>query len=92
MNDAIACIWREEIDSLAFVPPDHGGQCVIHRRAFRALLGVEPDAQACRDYFERHADSFKRAAAEKIRRAELPVDANFHLNSRNIARTLAPPR
>src|SRR6476469_144498 len=34
-----AALWRREIDSLSFMPAGHQGECVVHRRAFRVLLG-----------------------------------------------------
>jgi hypothetical protein len=78
--------WRADIDSLAFEPSHHEGQCVVHRRAFRTLLGIEATPQACIDYFHAHHAVFEAAAADKIAQRDLPQDANFHLNSRDICR------
>jgi hypothetical protein len=82
--------WRADIDSLAFAPPQHQGQCVVHRRAFRTLLGIEATPQACIDYFHAHRIVFEAAAAAKIARRELPRDMSFHLNSRDIRRFASP--
>jgi hypothetical protein len=78
--------WREDIDALAFYPAGHLGQCVIHRRAFRVLLGFAAPAAACIDYFAMQRAAFERAARHKIQRATLDAGANFHLNSRDIQR------
>lgn len=76
--------WREDIDSLAFHPEGHQGLCVIHRRAFRTLLGFLPEPHDCCKHFESQQPIFQRAAIEKIARAGLLSDENFHLNSRDI--------
>jgi hypothetical protein len=83
---SVDCRWRDDIDSLAFTPPAHRGQCVVHRRAFRALLQFAPQPDDCRAFFAQHSDRFVAAAQRKIERAALPADANFHLNSRDIRR------
>jgi hypothetical protein len=61
---------------------------MVHRRAFRTLLGFNPLPADCGSYFAQHHVAFQRAAAEKIARAELQPDTNFHLTSRNVARAL----
>lgn len=76
--------WRDDIDSLAFQPDEHNGLCVIHRRAFRALLGFLPEPNDCCAYFENQQDIFQRAAAAKIARAVVLSENSFHLNSRDI--------
>ena len=81
--------WRDDIDSLAFQPGGHEGMCVVHRLAFRTLLGIDATPQACIDYFHAHQPAFDAAAMAKIARRELPRDANFHLNSRDIKRFAA---
>ena len=81
------CCWRDDIDSLAFVPPGHEGTCVVHRRALRTLLGFMPDVETCERFFAEYNARFIAAAARKIERAQLPRTANFHLNSRDIARS-----
>lgn len=82
--ETTTCFWREDIDSLAFHPEGHNGLCVVHRRAFRTLLGLMPEPQECSAYFEAQRDIFERAAAAKIARAILRPEQNFHLNSRDI--------
>jgi hypothetical protein len=79
-------IWRADIDSLAFYPTEHRGQCVIHRRAFRALLGFDAQQQDCLNCFEMRRATFERAAQTKIQRGKLAATSNFHLNSRDIQR------
>ncbi|MET0378029.1 MAG: DUF1488 family protein, partial [Spongiibacteraceae bacterium] len=84
-HDAI-CFWRDDVDSLAFRPDGHEGWCVIHRRAFRAILGFEPAPNDCLNYFEKTRTAFHQAARAKIRRAEITPASNFHLNSRDMLR------
>jgi hypothetical protein len=76
--------WRSDIDSLAFRPTGHSGQCVVHRRAFRVILGKDAVPARCLAFFVEHSDRFEAAAAEKIARAGLGNDANFHLDSRDV--------
>lgn len=87
-----AAYWRADIDSLSFQPQAHTGQCVTHRRAFRALLGIEPEPKDCLTCFSAHRDAFERAAAAKIGRASLAEDAHFHLTSRDLVRAGVPRR
>jgi hypothetical protein len=90
---SISAFWRDNIDSLAFQPDGYNGLCVIHRRAFRALLGFLPEPADCCAYFETQREIFQRAAAEKIAHAVAlsngKLDAHFHLNSRDIRKALA---
>lgn len=88
-EETTTCFWREDIDSLAFHPDGHKGLCVIHRRAFRTLLGFSPESKDCFVYFENRRDIFQHAATEKISRARVLADGSFHLNSRDIRQTLA---
>lgn len=81
-----ACDWRADIDSLAFRPTGHEGLCVVHRRAFRALLGDIATPEQCAEYFGTQQPAFERAANRKITRNQIARDANFHLNSRDIKR------
>lgn len=78
--------WREDIDSLAFYPSQHNGSCVVHRLAFRSLLGFAPTPNDCANYFSTHHELFERAAQEKIMRKNIAADLNFHLNSRDLRR------
>lgn len=89
MTDSdVDVVWRDDIDSLAFRPQGHRGLCVMHRRAFRVLLGRDATPQQCLDYFHAHGAVFERAAHAKIARASLAVDAYFHINSRNVRAAL----
>ena len=86
-----AARWRPEIDALAFRPPGHAADCVLHRLAFRALLGrPDPEPSDCAGLFARREDDFLRAAAAKIARRRLPANAAFHLTSRDVTRSLTP--
>jgi hypothetical protein len=78
--------WHTAVDALGFQPQGHRGLCLVHRLAFRTLLGVEPTPADCHAYFDEWQTIFQRAAAAKIRRAGLSVDVNFHLSSRDIRR------
>lgn len=80
-------VWRDDIDSLAFRPDSHAGWCVMHRRAFRTLLGFEPTPQDCLEYFDREQLAIRKAASKKTQRATIAPDQNFHLNSRDIRRS-----
>jgi hypothetical protein len=86
LPDELTALWRDDIDSLAFQPLRHDGQCVVHRLAFRTLLGIDAIPQACVDYFHEQRAAFEAAATAKIERRGLPRDANFHLNSRDLGR------
>ena len=86
-----AARWRPEIDALAFRPPGHAADCVLHRLAFRALLGrPDPDPSDCASLFARREGDFVRAAAAKIAQRGLPAGAAFHLTSRDVARARGP--
>jgi hypothetical protein len=78
--------WRPDLDSLSFQPRDHAGQCLIHRRAFKTILGFNPTPDDCAACFQQREAAFQAAAAAKIGRAALAADANFHLTSRDILR------
>lgn len=88
MLSADTAFWREDIDSLAFYVDQHEGLCVMHRRAFRALLGFDPTPQQCLDYFEQRRVVFVQSARNKIERAKIPSSANFHITSRDIRRAV----
>lgn len=82
--------WLDGIDSLAFTPEGHSARCVVHRRAFRVLLGrADPDETACLGFHAANRAAFARAAAEKIASRGLARDAALHLNSRDVRRALA---
>jgi hypothetical protein len=78
--------WRADLDSLSFQPRGHAGHCLIHRRAFKTILGFNPTPDDCAACFQQRQAAFQAAAAAKIDRAALTVDANFHLTSRDILR------
>jgi hypothetical protein len=82
-------IWRDDIDALEFDVAGHGGVCLIHRLAFRKLLGKAPAAETCLAFFVAHTSAFVAAAREKIAKQQLPPGRNFHLNSRDVTRELA---
>jgi len=81
--------WRADVEALAFRPEAHGGVCMVHRHAFRTLLGYMPSPDDCTAFFHLHAAAFHVAARAKIARAGLAGDANLHLTSRDVARTMA---
>jgi hypothetical protein len=78
--------WRSDLDSLSFRPAGHAGQCLVHRRAFRTILGFNPTPADCAACFLQQQSAFQAAAAAKIGRTTLAADANFHLTSRDILR------
>ena len=80
--------WRHDIDALAFEPDDHGGLCMVHRRAFRTLLRLSPEPGDCEVFFRTHQRAFQAAASAKIRRADVAPGVNFHLTSRDVAREM----
>jgi hypothetical protein len=85
--------WSEAADSVAFEPAGHGAECLVHRRAFRALmvrtsLPREPLATDCLAFFGRNAAAFQAAAAAKIAQRALPPAARFHLTSRDVRRAM----
>jgi hypothetical protein len=88
MSDEGEPIWRSDIDSLAFRPSGHSGICVIHRRAFRTLLGRSPSPQQSIDFYLMHRDSFEAAARAKLAAKDIRDTDNFHLTSRDVRRRL----
>jgi hypothetical protein len=81
-------IWRNDIDALAFQPREHVGLCMVHRRAFRTLLGTTPSPQQCVEFYTVHQEAFQAAARAKLLRTKPPSTANFHLTSRDVIRQL----
>jgi hypothetical protein len=77
-------IWRDDIDALAFRPAGHDGFCMVHRLALRTVIGYPAAAAECLSFFAANRQIFEAAARDKIARAALPADANFHLTSRDI--------
>jgi hypothetical protein len=82
----VNCTWRADLDSLSFQPRGHSGQCLIHRRAFKTILGFNATPDDCATCFQQLQPAFQAAAAAKIARAALASDANFHLTSRDVLR------
>ncbi|MDH7800182.1 MULTISPECIES: hypothetical protein [unclassified Rhizobium] len=87
MQDAAE--WSDELDALRFAVPGHGAFCAVHRLAFKAVLGANPDREAALAYFRDHEAAFTAAALAKIKRSALPAGRNLHLNSRDIRRAIA---
>ena len=83
-----APIWRTDVDALAFRPDGHRGLCMVHRHAFRTLLRHYPSPEECGGFFRECVAVFHAAARAKIERAAVPVDANFHLTSRDLSRQM----
>src|SRR5215475_698511 len=66
-------VWRSDIDALAFRLDEHSASCMVHRRAFRTLLGFEPAPADCLRHFCEHEHAFRSAAAAKIAQKKLPA-------------------
>jgi len=85
-------LWRSDIDALVFPVDAHAASCMVHRRAFRTLLGFDPAPADCLRHFGEHAPAFRSAAAAKIAQKKLVAGTNLHLTSRDIARKLLSMR
>lgn len=81
--------WEVAIDALSFRPRGHDGHCVVHRRAFRVLVGGAADPGLCLAFARDHASALEAAAAGRIAARGLPAGARFHLTSREIRRALS---
>ena len=81
-----AAIWRGDIDALAFRPAGHAGSCVVHRRAFRVLVGRDAGREECLAFYDAHRGAFHSAARAKIARRAIRAEASFHLTSRDVRR------
>jgi hypothetical protein len=81
-------IWRNDIDALAFQPEEHIGLCMVHRRAFRTLLGVTPSPRQCIEFFNAHQAAFQAAARAKLLQTRVATTETFHLTSRDVSRQL----
>ena len=79
-------LWNDDLDALEFRLSGHEGLCVVHRLAFRAMLATSPTRDSCIRFFQSRERTFIAAAREKIASRSLPVDARFHLNSRDLRR------
>jgi hypothetical protein len=80
--------WRSHIEALAFQPAGRQEDCVVHRRAFRTLLGFDPSPEECESFFRANRAAFEAAARCKILEKSLASGFNFHLTSRDVARQL----
>jgi hypothetical protein len=80
--------WRSHIDALAFQPDGRQEYCVVHRRAFRTLLGFDPTPEECESFFRANRAAFEAAASAKIDEKNIAGGLNFHLTSRDVARQL----
>lgn len=80
--------WRADLDALEFSPPGHGAPCLMHRLAFRALLGRDPAPAQCLAYFEARSAAFLAASTRKIAARALARSCSLHLTSRDIKRQL----
>lgn len=75
--------WRDDLDALQF-DAGEGRLCMMHRLAFRALIGLRrPQPEQCLAYFREHEPLFRRAAEQKIARAG-GCAGNFHITSRDV--------
>jgi Protein of unknown function (DUF1488) len=83
--------WRSDIDALAFQPDGGQAYCMVHRRAFRTLLGFDPSPEECETHFRMHRDAFEAAARAKMLETKIASGLNFHLTSRDVARQLGSP-
>ncbi|WP_245503944.1 hypothetical protein [Rhizobium laguerreae] len=80
-------IWRDDLDALQFAA-GNGGNCIVHRRAFRAMLFKPPVQQDCVEFYEQNDVAFEAAAKAKIDNGDVHEGCNFHLNSRQVRRSL----
>jgi hypothetical protein len=84
---AAGAVWRDDLDALQFQAGD-GANCMIHRLAFRRLVGFAPEAADCLTFFNDNAVAFQAAATDKASRENLAPGRNFHLTSRDVRRHL----
>ena len=80
--------WRADIEALTFQPDGRREYCVVHRRAFRTLLGFNPTSEDCESFFHANRGAFEAAASAKILEKNIASGLNFHLTSRDVARKL----
>lgn len=80
--------WRNNIEALTFQPDGRQEYCVVHRRAFRTLLGFDPTPEDCEIFFCANRAAFEAAASAKIVEKNIVSGLNFHLTSRDVARQL----
>ncbi|KIQ01882.1 hypothetical protein RU07_14140 [Agrobacterium tumefaciens] len=80
--------WSDGLDALRFSVPGHGAPCAMHRLAFKALLGKEPQKAACLQFFAENREAFLKAASAKISSLTLAADRSLHINSRDVRRAM----
>lgn len=80
--------WRDDLDALQFAAGTGGALCMIHRLAFRSLIGREPQKQDCIEWYDHNAAVFQAAAIDKMTRLNLPKDRNLHIDSRDVSRRM----
>jgi hypothetical protein len=80
--------YDDVLDAFVFIPRSHVGRCVVHRRALRALMGVDPSPSDSLAFLAEHAEALELAARTKIERLDLSREAHFHLNSRDLRRAM----
>ena len=80
--------WSDGLDALRFSVPGHGAPCAMHRLAFKALLGKEPQKATCLQFFAENREAFLKAAAAKISSLKLAADRSLHINSRDVRRAM----
>ena len=83
--------WRSDIEALAFQPGGPHVLCMVHRRAFRALLGFDLGPAECEAFFLATPTAFEAAARAKMAGNKNASTMNFHLTSRDVARQLGSP-
>lgn len=80
--------WRPDLDALQF-PAGNGSTCVVHRLAFKVLLGKVPEASECLDYVRANPAPFAAAARRRLNEESGIGRRSFHLNSRHIRRSIS---
>lgn len=85
----MTALWREDLDALQF-DAGEGRLCMMHRLAFRAVMGLpSPQPADCLAYFGTHEAVFRQAAKLKIARAG-GCAGNFHITSRDVQGAAGP--
>jgi hypothetical protein len=74
-------LWRDDIEALSFRPAGGDVFCMVHRLAFRTLMGRPSSKDECLAWFESHREAFEVAAQAKLAQGTV---GNFHLTSRDI--------
>lgn len=81
-------LWRDDLGSVEFTVPGHGGRCVIHARAIATLMGAPAGREDCLAFARANAAALDAAARDRIARKALAPGSAFHLTSRDIRRAL----